>query len=264
MPRITPQTTAIDGIGISPAGHPLAIQIRNLNKFYGTFQALKNVSLEVRPGEIVVLCGPSGSGKSTLIRCVNYLEKFNSGTIHVNNIELTNETSSIRAVRAQLGMVFQSFNLFPHLTVLQNCTFALRLALKMSKQDAIDLAMEKLTEVNVAAQASKYPTALSGGQQQRVAIARALCLKPPILLFDEPTSALDPESIGSVLKIMEQLAGTGITMVCVTHELGFARNVSDHCVFMEHGEIIEQAATTEFFAEPKTERLKYFLSQIIH
>lgn len=264
MQSIPPHSSAIAGIDSASASRPLAIKIQNLNKFYGSFQALKDVSLEVKTGDIVILCGPSGSGKSTLIRSINYLEKFNSGSIHVNDIALTHEKKSIRAVRSQLGMVFQNFNLFPHLTVLENCTFALRLALKMPKQEAIDLAMQKLAQVNVDAQAGKYPAALSGGQQQRVAIARALCLKPPILLFDEPTSALDPESIGSVLKIMEQLAGTGITMVCVTHELGFARSVSDRCVFMEHGHIIEQAETKDFFAAPKTERLKHFLSQIIH
>lgn len=243
---------------------PIAIKIQKLNKFYGNFHALKDISLEIQAGDIVIICGPSGSGKSTLIRSINYLEKFNSGRIYVNNIELTHDKKSIRSVRSQLGMVFQSFNLFPHLTVLENCTFALRLVKKMPKQQAIELAMEKLSEVNIDTQAAKYPAALSGGQQQRVAIARALCLEPPILLFDEPTSALDPESIGSVLKIMEQLARTGITMVCVTHELGFAQSVSDHCVFMENGQIIEQAPTKVFFGAPKTERLRGFLSQVIH
>ncbi|MFK4825490.1 amino acid ABC transporter ATP-binding protein [Paenochrobactrum sp. BZR 588] len=242
----------------------VVIDMRDVNKYYGLFHALKNITLSIKSGDIVVLCGPSGSGKSTLIRTVNHLEKHNSGTITVNGIELKHDTKSVQAVRSQLGMVFQSFNLFPHLTVLQNCTFALRLAQKMQKNHAIELAMEKLAEVNIAAQADKYPAALSGGQQQRVAIARALCLKPPILLFDEPTSALDPESVGSVLKIMEQLAETGITMVCVTHELGFARNVADHCVFMENGEIVEQAPTDRFFANPESARLKHFLSQILH
>ncbi|MGU3576109.1 amino acid ABC transporter ATP-binding protein [Brucellaceae bacterium C25G] len=243
---------------------PVAIAMHEVNKYYGSFHALKNISLTIKSGDIVVLCGPSGSGKSTLIRTVNHLEKHNSGTINVNGIELTNDAKAVHAVRSQLGMVFQSFNLFPHLTVLQNCTFALRLAQKMAKNEATELAMEKLAEVNITAQADKYPAALSGGQQQRVAIARALCLKPPILLFDEPTSALDPESVGSVLKIMEQLAETGITMVCVTHELGFARSVSDHCVFMANGEIVEQAPTAQFFANPESARLQHFLSQIIH
>ncbi|WP_343314815.1 amino acid ABC transporter ATP-binding protein [Brucella sp. BE17] len=247
-----------------PTSHRVAINMHDVNKYYGAFHALKNITLSIESGGTVVLCGPSGSGKSTLIRTVNYLEKHNSGTICVNGIELTHDPKSVQAVRAQLGMVFQSFNLFPHLTVLQNCTFALRLAQKMTRQEANELAMDKLTEVNISAQADKYPAALSGGQQQRVAIARALCLKPPILLFDEPTSALDPESVGSVLKIMEQLAETGITMVCVTHELGFARNVADRCVFMEHGEIVEQAPTEQFFAAPESARLKHFLAQIIH
>ncbi len=247
-----------------PASHRVAINMNDVNKYYGAFHALKDISLSIQSGDTVVLCGPSGSGKSTLIRTINYLEKHNSGTITVNGIELTHDPKTVQAVRAQLGMVFQSFNLFPHLTVLQNCTFALRLAQKMSRQEATELAMEKLAQVNISAQADKYPAALSGGQQQRVAIARALCLKPPILLFDEPTSALDPESVGSVLKIMEQLAETGITMVCVTHELGFARNVADRCVFMEHGEIVEQAPTEQFFAAPESTRLKHFLGQIIH
>jgi len=243
---------------------PVAIGMRDVNKYYGSFHALKNITLRVMSGDIVVLCGPSGSGKSTLIRTINHLEKHNSGTITVNGIELTRNSRTIQAVRAQTGMVFQSFNLFPHLTVLQNCTFALRLAQKMPKDQANDLAMAKLAEVNITAQASKYPTALSGGQQQRVAIARALCLKPPILLFDEPTSALDPESVGSVLRIMEQLAETGITMVCVTHELGFARNVADHCVFMENGEVVEQAPKDRFFGSPESARLQRFLAKIIH
>lgn len=255
---------AVELAGKTPLNQSVAIAMRDVNKYYGSFHALKNVSLNIKSGDIVVLCGPSGSGKSTLIRTVNYLEKHNSGSITVNGIELKHDAKSVQAVRSQLGMVFQSFNLFPHLTVLQNCTFALRLAQKMPKNQAHELAMEKLAEVNITAQANKYPAALSGGQQQRVAIARALCLKPPILLFDEPTSALDPESVGSVLKIMEQLAETGITMVCVTHELGFARSVADHCVFMENGEIVEQAPAAQFFANPESARLQYFLAQIIH
>lgn len=240
------------------------IEVKNLNKYYGAFHAVKDASFNVNSGEIIVICGPSGSGKSTLIRCINYLEKFNSGVIRVNNIELTHEAKAVAEVRRQLGMVFQGFNLFPHLTVLQNCTFALRLAQKASKVEAEQIAREYLALVKVDNQADKYPSALSGGQQQRVAIARALCLKPKVMLFDEPTSALDPESVGSVLRIMEGLASTGITMVCVTHELGFARKVADRCIFMEQGEIIAQAPTDEFFEDSKNERLRGFLSQIIH
>ena len=241
----------------------VAISIRKLNKFYGGFQALRDIDLEVGQGEIVVLCGPSGSGKSSLIRCINHLEQHNSGTIRVNGTELTHKASDVAQVRRQLGMVFQGFNLFPHMTVLANCTFALRLALRLPAAEANDIAREYLARVNVQDQAAKYPSELSGGQQQRVAIARALCLKPSIMLFDEPTSALDPESVGSVLRIMEDLAATGITMVCVTHEMGFARRVADRCVFMEKGEIVEEGTSDRFFSAPSTARLKAFLQQVL-
>lgn len=247
----------------APADVQAAISIKDLNKFYGSFQALCQINLEIANGEIVVLCGPSGSGKSTLVRCINYLEPHDSGQILVNGTRLTSRTADIEHVRRQLGMVFQSFNLFPHMTVLENCTFALRLALKMPVKEAESVACGYLEQVNVLEQVDKYPIQLSGGQQQRVAIARALCLKPRIMLFDEPTSALDPESVGSVLRIMEDLAATGITMVCVTHEMGFARRVADRCVFMERGEIIEQAESKCFFRTPRSERLKHFLDQVL-
>ena len=240
-----------------------AVSISGLNKFYGTFHALRDIHLEVASGEIVILCGPSGSGKSSLIRCINHLEQHDSGDIHVNGTALTRRPESVEHVRRQLGMVFQSFNLFPHMTVLENCTFALKIALKTPASEAEQTAREYLAKVNVIEQAGKYPIQLSGGQQQRVAIARALCLRPRIMLFDEPTSALDPESVGSVLRIMEDLAQTGITMICVTHEIGFARRVADRCVFMERGEIIETAPTEQFFASPRNERLKNFLEQVL-
>ncbi|CAB3653272.1 amino acid ABC transporter ATP-binding protein [Achromobacter pestifer] len=240
-----------------------AVAISGLNKFYGSFHALRDIHLEVASGEIVILCGPSGSGKSSLIRCINHLEQHDSGDIHVNGNALTRRPESVEQVRRQLGMVFQSFNLFPHMTVLENCTFALKIALKTPAGEAEQTAREYLAKVNVIEQAGKYPIQLSGGQQQRVAIARALCLRPRIMLFDEPTSALDPESVGSVLRIMEDLAQTGITMICVTHEIGFARKVADRCVFMERGEIIETAPTEQFFASPRNERLKNFLQQVL-
>jgi ABC-type polar amino acid transport system ATPase subunit len=246
-----------------PASAAAAIAVRKLNKFYGRFQALRDIDFEVGQGEIVVLCGPSGSGKSSLIRCINHLEQHDSGTIHVNGMELTRKAADVARVRRQLGMVFQGFNLFPHMTVLANCTFALRLALRMPAKEAEAVAQEYLAKVNVHDQAGKYPSELSGGQQQRVAIARALCLKPSIMLFDEPTSALDPESVGSVLRIMEDLAATGITMVCVTHEMGFARRVADRCIFMEKGEILEEAPSDRFFTAPATARLNSFLQQML-
>ncbi|ALM87226.1 amino acid ABC transporter ATP-binding protein [Bordetella sp. N] len=247
-----PQTRSTQGL--APA-----VSITGLNKFYGTFHALRDIDLEVASGEIVVLCGPSGSGKSTLIRCINHLEQHDAGDIHVSGIRLTRRQEDVEKVRRELGMVFQSFNLFPHMTVLANCTFALKLALKVPQKEAEAIAQEYLAKVNVAEQAHKYPIQLSGGQQQRVAIARALCLKPRIMLFDEPTSALDPESVGSVLRIMEDLAQTGITMICVTHEMGFARRVADRCVFMERGEIVETGPAKTFFDAPACERLRNFL-----
>jgi general L-amino acid transport system ATP-binding protein len=257
LSRITPPLSSA-GSACAPA-----VSISGLNKFYGSFHALRDIHLEVASGEIVILCGPSGSGKSSLIRCINHLEQHDSGDIHVNGTALTRRPESVEQVRRQLGMVFQSFNLFPHMTVLENCTFALKIALKTPASEAEETAREYLAKVNVTEQAGKYPIQLSGGQQQRVAIARALCLRPRIMLFDEPTSALDPESVGSVLRIMEDLAQTGITMICVTHEIGFARRVADRCVFMERGEIIETAPTEQFFASPKNARLKNFLEQVL-
>jgi ABC-type polar amino acid transport system ATPase subunit len=242
---------------------PPAISLRKLNKYYGAFHALRDIDFEVANSEIVVLCGPSGSGKSSLIRCINHLEQHDSGTVHVNGMELTRKAADVARVRRQLGMVFQGFNLFPHMTVLANCTFALRLALHMTTPQAEGVARDYLAKVNVLDQADKFPAELSGGQQQRVAIARALCLQPSVMLFDEPTSALDPESVGSVLRIMEDLAATGITMVCVTHEMGFARRVAHRCVFMEKGEIVEQAPAEQFFRDPTSSRLKGFLRQVL-
>nr|WP_240039520.1 amino acid ABC transporter ATP-binding protein [Achromobacter aloeverae] len=240
-----------------------AVSIAGLNKFYGTFHALRDIDLEVSRGEIVVLCGPSGSGKSTLIRCINHLEQHDSGQIHVSGIRLTRRQEDVEKIRRELGMVFQNFNLFPHMTVLANCTFALKLAMNLKEKEAGEIAREYLEKVNIVEQADKYPIQLSGGQQQRVAIARALCLRPRIMLFDEPTSALDPESVGSVLRIMENLARTGITMICVTHEMGFARRVADRCVFMERGEIVETAPARDFFAAPASERLRHFLDKVL-
>jgi ABC-type polar amino acid transport system ATPase subunit len=242
---------------------PPAISLRKLNKYYGAFHALRDIDFEVAKGEIVVLCGPSGSGKSSLIRCINHLEQHDSGSVHVNGLELTKKSADVARIRRELGMVFQGFNLFPHMTVLANCTFALKMALHMTKQQAESTAREYLAKVNVLDQVDKYPAELSGGQQQRVAIARALCLQPSIMLFDEPTSALDPESVGSVLYIMEDLAVTGITMVCVTHEMGFARRVAHRCVFMEKGEIVEQASASQFFEAPNSLRLASFLRQVL-
>lgn len=253
-----PSASIYSHVGIAPA-----ISISGVNKFYGEFHALRDINLEIESEKIVVICGPSGSGKSTLIRCINHLEQHDSGQIHVNGLELTRRAADVEAVRRQLGMVFQSFNLFPHMTVLDNCTFALKLALRTPAKAAERIAREYLEKVNVLEQADKYPMQLSGGQQQRVAIARALCLEPRIMLFDEPTSALDPESVGAVLRIMENLAATGITMVCVTHEMGFARRVADRCVFMEKGEIVEHAPADRFFTSPRSERLKGFLDQVL-
>ncbi len=239
------------------------IEIRNLDKFFGTFQALKNVNLVVRQRERVVICGPSGSGKSTLIRCINRLEEHSAGTLVVDGIELTDETRNIRAVRMEVGMVFQQFNLFPHLTVLENLTVGPMRVRKISKADAIERARRFLDRVHIPEQADKYPAQLSGGQQQRVAIARSLCMEPRIMLFDEPTSALDPEMINEVLDVMVELAETGMTMICVTHEMGFARKVADTMVFMESGEIIESAPPNEFFSRPESERCRAFLDQIL-
>ena len=239
------------------------IRISNVNKFFGDFQALKNINLKVYKGERIVICGPSGSGKSTLIRCMNRLESHNDGQIVIEGNELTDDIRDINAVRREVGMVFQSFNLFPHMTVLRNLIIAQRLVRKTSKKDAIEIAMNLLERVKIPEQANKYPIQLSGGQQQRVAIARALCMKPKIILFDEPTSALDPEMINEVLDVMIDLANDGMTMICVTHEMGFARSVADKVIFMDQGEIIEAAKPKDFFDNPKNERTKQFLKQIL-
>ncbi|MBZ0164668.1 MAG: amino acid ABC transporter ATP-binding protein [Notoacmeibacter sp.] len=241
----------------------VAVSISHMNKYYGGFHALKDVNLEVEKGERIVVCGPSGSGKSTLIRCINRLEEHQEGSINVLGTELNDDVANIDIIRREVGMVFQHFNLFPHLTVLENCTLAPMLARKISQADAEKSAMMFLERVRIPEQAEKFPGELSGGQQQRVAIARALCMKPEILLFDEPTSALDPEMISEVLDVMVGLASDGMTMICVTHEMGFARQVADRVIFMDHGEIVEEAAPGQFFEAPKNERTKEFLRQIL-
>ena len=239
------------------------IKMQNVNKFFGEFQALKEINLEVRKSERIVICGPSGSGKSTLIRCLNRLEKHNKGHIFIDGHELTDQVKDINAVRREVGMVFQSFNLFPHMTVLKNLMLAQQLVRRISKTEAKEIAMHFLRRVKIPEQANKYPIQLSGGQQQRVAIARALCMKPKIMLFDEPTSALDPEMINEVLEVMVDLANEGMTMICVTHEMGFARSVADRVIFMDLGEIVEESAPTDFFDNPKSKRTKNFLSQVL-
>ncbi len=239
------------------------IEIRNLDKFFGGFQALADVSLTVNAGERVVICGPSGSGKSTLIRCINRLEEHSGGQLIVDGTELSDETPNIRAIRMEVGMVFQQFNLFPHLTVLENLTVGPIRVRKVSRADAEERARTYLERVHIPEQADKYPAQLSGGQQQRVAIARSLCMEPRIMLFDEPTSALDPEMINEVLDVMVELAGTGMTMVCVTHEMGFARKVADQMVFMEDGRIVETAPPERFFENPSSKRCRAFLEQIL-
>ncbi len=240
-----------------------AIVMENVNKWYGSAQVLRDVCLTVAQGERVVICGPSGSGKSTTIRCINRLESHQSGRIVVDGIELTDNLTALDAIRRDVGMVFQSFNLFPHLTILENCTLSPIWVRKMPKAKANELAMHYLNRVRIPEQAHKYPGQLSGGQQQRVAIARALCMQPRIMLFDEPTSALDPEMVKEVLDTMTGLAEDGMTMICVTHEMGFARQVADRVVFMDGGHIIEQAAPDQFFSNPTSERLKNFLGQIL-
>ncbi|WP_168734600.1 amino acid ABC transporter ATP-binding protein [Ollibium composti] len=239
------------------------VDLEQVNKFYGDYHALRNVDLSVAKGEKVVVCGPSGSGKSTMIRCINRLEEHDSGRIVVDGKELTDDESKIESVRREVGMVFQAFNLFPHMTVLQNLTLAPRLVHKKPRGEAEEAAMKYLTRVRIHDQANKYPSQLSGGQQQRVAIARALCMNPEVMLFDEPTSALDPEMISEVLDVMTDLAREGMTMICVTHEMGFARSVADRIVFMDNGEIIETSTPADFFAAPKTERARTFLGQIL-
>ena len=240
-----------------------AIEMRQVNKWFGAFHVLKDINFHVAPQEKIVICGPSGSGKSTLIRCINHLEKHDSGQIVVDGIELTDELKKIDEIRREVGMCFQQFNLFPHLTVLQNCTLAPIWVRKMSQHQAEALALEYLERVHIADQALKFPGQLSGGQQQRVAIARSLCMAPRIMLFDEPTSALDPEMIKEVLDVMIDLANEGMTMISVTHEMGFAKTVADRVIFMDGGEIIEENTPDKFFNNPHNERTKLFLSQIL-
>ncbi|MCG8494377.1 MAG: amino acid ABC transporter ATP-binding protein [Sneathiellales bacterium] len=242
----------------------VAIQINGMHKWYGEFHVLRDINLSVERGEKIVVCGPSGSGKSTMIRCINRLEEHQQGQIIVDGIELTNDVKKIDEIRREVGMVFQHFNLFPHLTVLENCTLAPIWVRKVPKEEAEATAMKFLERVKIPEQALKYPGQLSGGQQQRVAIARSLCMNPRIMLFDEPTSALDPEMISEVLDTMISLAEEGMTMVCVTHEMGFAKTVADRVIFMDQGEIIEEAPPEEFFDNPQSERTKLFLSQILH
>ena len=239
------------------------IKIENMNKWFGDFQVLKDINLEVEKNKKIVVCGPSGSGKSTLIRCINRLEEHQKGNIVVDGTELNENTKNIEQIRAEVGMVFQQFNLFPHLSILDNCTLAPIWVRKLPKVQAQELAMKQLEKVQIADQAQKFPGQLSGGQQQRCAIARALCMEPKIMLFDEPTSALDPEMIKEVLDAMVNLAKGGMTMIVVTHEMGFAKEVADEVIFMDEGMIVEKAETKEFFANPKSERTKLFLSQIL-
>ena len=239
------------------------IQIQNVNKWFGDFQVLKEINLEVKPKEKIVVCGPSGSGKSTLIRCINRLEEHQNGSIIVDGTEISEDTKNIEKVRAEVGMVFQQFNLFPHLSILDNCTLAPIWVKKLPKKEAEELALKQLEQVQILDQAQKFPGQLSGGQQQRVAIARALCMEPKIMLFDEPTSALDPEMIKEVLDVMVNLAKQGMTMIVVTHEMGFAKEVADQMIFMDEGMIVEKATTKDFFANPKSDRTKLFLSQIL-
>jgi len=240
------------------------IVLERVNKWYGSFHVLKNINLKVTRGERIVLCGPSGSGKSTTIRCINRLENHDSGRIIVDGVELSEDVRKIEAIRKEVGMVFQHFNLFPHLTVLENCTLAPIWVKKMPKKEAEAIAMHFLERVRIPDQAHKYPGQLSGGQQQRVAIARALCMKPKVMLFDEPTSALDPEMVKEVLETMIQLAEEGMTMLCVTHEMGFARTVADRVIFMDRGEIVEEAPPEIFFSSPCSARTRQFLGQILN
>ncbi|QGG92038.1 ATP-binding cassette domain-containing protein [Agrobacterium sp. MA01] len=242
----------------------IAVSMKGVEKWYGKFRALNGIDLEVRRGEKIVVCGPSGSGKSTLIRCINRLEPHDEGSIIVNGIELDGSPTTTQDVRIEVGMVFQQFNLFPHLTIMENCTLAPRLARGATGEAAERLARRFLDRVQIGDQAHKYPSQLSGGQQQRVAIARALCMEPRIMLFDEPTSSLDPEMIKEVLQVMEDLTDDGLTMICVTHEMGFARRVANRCIFMDKGEIVEAGPADSFFEAPRSERLKTFLSQVLH
>jgi len=242
----------------------IVIEMTGVHKWFGSFHVLKDINLTVNKGERIVICGPSGSGKSTLIRCINRLEEHQKGEIVVEGVELTSDLKNIEIIRSEVGIVFQQFNLFPHLTVLENCSLALIWVRKMRKAEAEEIAMNYLERVRIPEQAEKYPGQLSGGQQQRVAIARALCMSPKIMLFDEPTSALDPEMIKEVLDVMVELAESGMTMLCVTHEMGFATAVANRVIFMDFGEIIEQNEPHEFFNNPQLDRTKLFLSQILH
>jgi general L-amino acid transport system ATP-binding protein len=257
--EIAPDTTAIP----TSTDPRIMVEIRHMNKWYGEFQVLKDINLAVRAGERVVICGPSGSGKSTLIRCINRLEEHQNGDIIVDGVPLTEDVKNIDQIRSEVGMCFQQFNLFPHLTVMENCLLAPMSVRKMPRPEATRLAQHYLEKVRIPDQADKYPSQLSGGQQQRVAIARALCMQPRIMLFDEPTSALDPEMIGEVLDTMAELAADGMTMICVTHEMGFARKIADRVVFMDQGQIVEEAAPEAFFQSPSNERTRTFLQQIL-
>src|SRR5215468_2582933 len=240
-----------------------AVELDDVNKWYGDFHVLRDINLKVMGGERIVICGPSGSGKSTMIRCINRLEEHQTGRIFIDGIELTADLKKIDEVRREVGMVFQHFNLFPHLTVLENCTLAPIWVRKMPKKQAEEVALHYLKRVKIPEQASKYPGQLSGGQQQRVAIARALCMNPKLMMFDEPTSALDPEMIKEVLEVMIELAQSGMTMLCVTHEMGFARTVANRVMFMDLGQIVEENSPAEFFSRPKSDRTKEFLSKIL-
>ena len=262
MSDATASTTAPGSKRPAALGGPI-IEMRDVNKWYGDFHVLKGINLTVRRGEKVVVIGPSGSGKSTAIRCINRLEEHQKGQIFVDGIELTADLKNIDAIRREVGMVFQQFNLFPHLTVLENLTLAPIWVRKVPRKEAEETAMHYLSRVRIPEQANKYPGQLSGGQQQRVAIARSLCMKPSIMLFDEPTSALDPEMVKEVLDTMVALAEEGMTMICVTHEMSFARTVADTMVFMDRGEVIERAPPKDFFSNPQSERTKTFLSQIL-
>ena len=258
------QTLTTPAVRPAPLKTDVAVDIAGMHKWYGDFHVLRDIDLRVMRGERIVICGPSGSGKSTMIRCINRLEEHQKGSIIVDGIELTNDLKRIDEVRREVGMVFQHFNLFPHLTVMENLTLAPIWVRRMPKKDAEEIARHYLKRVKIPEQAAKFPGQLSGGQQQRVAIARALCMSPKIMLFDEPTSALDPEMVKEVLETMVQLANDGMTMLCVTHEMGFARQVADRVIFMDQGQIVEANSPDEFFSNPKHERTRLFLSQILH
>ena len=257
-------TLSLASVAATPDPRPVLIDIKGLNKHYGEFHVLRNINLHVREGERIVLCGPSGSGKSTLIRCINRLEVAEHGTVQVAGIDLASNQRQAAQIRSEIGMVFQHFNLFPHMSVLDNCLLAPTSVRGLSRKDAEERARMYLNKVGIESQAHKYPSQLSGGQQQRVAIARALCMKPRIMLFDEPTSALDPEMVAEVLDVLVKLADTGMTMLCVTHEMGFARQVAERVLFLEGGQVIEDSPPEVFFGQPKTLRAQAFLKQILH